>query len=139
MSRSSRLIAAALATALVGCSGEALPPTTPELSAKPHTFTTPVTQSDSLTLVLDVAKHLALSLADEKVRFDLAAALKRTTVREGKVHLQRFLEHRGAAWGERVGEKNGLGRNGWKDELALLPGLEMYLPVEALMVKVAGS
>ncbi len=141
MSRSSTLLLAALATALVGCSGEAPPPTQPDPTAwlKTHSFTAPVTQNDSLTLVLDVAKHLALSLADGQVRSELVAALKRTKVHEGKVHLQRFVQHRGAAWGELVSERNGLGKAGWKNELNLLPDLEMYLPVEAHRRKWKGT
>jgi hypothetical protein len=123
----------ALTTAVTACAGEILPNTSPEHAtpSTAHTFLAPSSRADSLDLVLDVAKHLAFSLSDREVRSDLAAALKRTTARESKLHLQRFLKNRGKVWGERVSEKNGLGKAGWKGELDLLPGMEVYLPVEA--------
>ncbi len=93
MSRLPTLLTAALGSLLIGCSGESLPPTPADqpIHLASHNFTAPVTQGDSLALVLDVARHLALSLGDEQTRSELARALKRTTVSEGKLHLQRFL------------------------------------------------
>jgi hypothetical protein len=78
-----------------------------------------------------VARELALALADRRVRADLLAALKRSRVHEGKLHLQKFLKHRGASWGARVSEVRGHGPTAWRDAVNSLGGLEMYLPVDA--------
>lgn len=125
-----RSLSAALAVMLVACSDEVIPstPLDPASSHVSQTYTAPVTQRDSLALVLAVAKHLALGLADSSARYELARTLKRSTVREGKIHLQRFVGHRGSGWGERISQKSRLGKSGWKNELSLLPDLELYLP-----------
>jgi hypothetical protein len=61
----------------------------------------------------------------------LQSALAGTTAREGKLHLQRFLRHRGAAWGALVSDRSQLGDSGWIQQVGLLPDLEMYLPLES--------
>lgn len=130
MSRVTMLVAITLIVSLVGCSQSEFPPTRQGVVPSHYLTTTPKTQSDSVALVHHVARHLALSLADSRVRSQLRTALARTTVREGKLHLQRFLRHRGANLGALVSGFSGLGETGWVEEVSLLPDLEMYLPIE---------
>lgn len=87
--------------------------------------------ADSTALVQGIARGLATALADSQIRSELYGALLRTRVPEGKIHLQRFLEHRGAVWGRHVSQALSLEPEHWADAVKRLGQLEMYLPVAA--------
>jgi hypothetical protein len=89
----------------------------------------PVSRSDSLVLVREVARHFALALQDESVRDQFAMGLKLSRVREGKLHLQRYLAS-GGTWLSRAIElRAGLPVGALGRALANLTDLEVYLPV----------
>jgi hypothetical protein len=112
------------------CSSEQTSPTQPAEGVNPQAHAVAlVTRADSAALLRNTARSLALALADPKLRTQLKAALARTRVREGKLHVQRFLHNRGANFGRAVGLANRLGERGWADAIERLPDLEMYLPI----------
>lgn len=88
-------------------------------------------RSDSLALMRSVARGLAVALADGTVRADLRAALRRSTAREGKLQLQRFLRARGSDLGRAIGRQSSFGEAGWTKAVAQLPDLELYMPIPA--------
>lgn len=112
------------------CGGEQTSPTSPAERVNPEApAVVLVTRADSAALLRNTARSLAVALADPKLRAQLKAALARTRVREGKLHVQRFLHNRGANFGRAVGLANRLGERGWADAIERLPDLEMYLPI----------
>jgi hypothetical protein len=88
-------------------------------------------RSDSLALMRTVAHGLALALADPEVRAGLRTAFRRSTVREGKLHLQRFLQARGSDLGRAIGRQSSFGEAGWTRGVSQLPDLEIYMPIPA--------
>jgi hypothetical protein len=87
------------------------------------------TRADSAAVLQAAARTLAVALGEADIRDQLKAALGRSSVREGKLHLQRFLHNRGSNFGRGVGMATGLGDGGWSEVIERLPDLEMYLPV----------
>lgn len=87
--------------------------------------------TDSLALMRSVARGLAVALADTDIRAGLHAAFLRSTVRERKLHLQRFLKARGEELGRAVGRKSSFGELGWIRAVSQLPELEIYMPIPA--------
>jgi hypothetical protein len=96
-------------------------------------------RSDSLALMRSVARALAVALSDTNIRADVHAALLRSTAREGKLHLQRFLRARGSDLGRAIGRKSSIGESDWTQVVLQLADLELYMPIPAQRAKWRGT
>jgi hypothetical protein len=90
-----------------------------------------MTSEDSVMLGREIARVLAVALQSPSLREELSQVLSRSTVREHKTHLQRFLASRGARFGSDVATLSGLAPDAWVAAANRLSGLEVYLPVPA--------
>jgi hypothetical protein len=117
-----------MVTISTGCRNDA--PTEPPSVTGPSLMAASL-RGDSLAAMRAVARGLAVSLADANIRSGVHAALSRSTAREKKLHLQRFLKARGANLGRAVGRRSAFGELGWTGAVSQLPDLEMYLPIPA--------
>jgi hypothetical protein len=86
-------------------------------------------QADSIAVVRGLARALAIGLKDEKLRSQFNQALKRSTVREGKLLMQKFVRARGASLAQRVELLNGMAPGTIGRALQSLGPLELYLPI----------
>lgn len=88
-----------------------------------------LSRTDSVLVIRYVARQLAVALADARVRYTLDSAFGQSTVREGKLHLQRYLRTNGTALGHAVDLGYGAPLGTWERAADLLPDLEVYIPV----------
>jgi hypothetical protein len=85
-------------------------------------------RSDSILFLRAIARGLAVSLRSAEARASLYDVLRVSSVREGKIHLQRALRGVAASLGRQVSLANGLGDTWWIEAVDRLPDLEMYFP-----------
>ncbi len=88
----------------------------------------PRTRADSAALTREVARALALAMADSSIRLQIWSALRTSRMREKKLHLQRFLISRGAPLGAAIEARVALSPGRLNQAIAKLPDLEVYLP-----------
>jgi hypothetical protein len=88
----------------------------------------PQSSDDSAAVLEQVARTLARALASPSIRTELHAELQRSTTRENKLHLQRFLAASGQSLGRKVDSVSGP----WTRTVVQLTDLELYLPVREL-------
>jgi hypothetical protein len=86
-------------------------------------------RADSVLAVRRVARTLAMSLADPKVRAGFFRAFRESRVPEGKLQMQRFLRGRGALLARGVEQLNHLRSGELDNALRSVEDLELYLPV----------
>ncbi len=79
----------------------------------------------------DLARQLALALADPGFRAQVKQDLDRSPVREGKLHLQRYLSSRHARATDDIARISGRARSAVERDIRRAPQLELYLPVPA--------
>ena len=129
--RSAALLAALLLTAACG---ERPSPLEPRAGNRPAPGGSPVaTESSSPDQPKHerLARRLALALGDPAFRSSAFQALKQSRVREGKVHLQRFLEGNQRRLLHRVAELAGEDEATIAIDLDQSAPIEIYLPVPA--------
>jgi hypothetical protein len=121
MSRTTRLMALAAALALTGCTDH----TSPDLrtQAVQASRDTPAAARERL------ARRIALALADDRFRAQLKADLDRSPVREGKLHLQRYLSSFQARATGELARSTGESVAAVELDARRAPPLELYLPV----------
>ncbi|MGH7561550.1 MAG: hypothetical protein ACRENB_11070 [Gemmatimonadales bacterium] len=78
-----------------------------------------------------LARRFALALADDAFRAEVAAALAASTHREGKVHLQAFLDRAGGVARRRLATLAKEPEPAVQADLAAAAPIEIYLPVPA--------
>jgi hypothetical protein len=110
------------------CSERSGIPTPPDNG---FTNSVPIGVQSTQNAMQDAAQGLARALVDLEVRTGLQAALARSSVKEGKLHLQKFLAARGRDWGQLVDAHSGRAPGAWVASVQSLPELEIYLPVAA--------
>jgi hypothetical protein len=125
-------IPVALTLSIAGCAGapDGPPGDRPDTRQQiPYLTSAPATRRDSVLAVRQVARFMALALADSAFRVRVFEALHGSRVREQKLQMQRFFRRRGAALARRIEVANGLPDGSFGQALALLPDLEVYLPI----------
>ncbi|MBA3318785.1 MAG: hypothetical protein H0T50_11945 [Gemmatimonadales bacterium] len=123
MSRITRFMALAAAAALAGCSDHTGPDAPPHIAEASRD--TPAGARERL------ARRIAVALADESFRTQLKQDLDRSPVREGKLHLQRYLSSFSARATDAVARVTGEASSVVALEARRAPALELYLPVPA--------
>jgi hypothetical protein len=123
MSRTIRLMALAAVLALPACADR----TSPEIPGEsPHaTRDTPTEARERL------ARRIALALADDQFRAALKRDLDRSPVREGKLHLQRYLSSSQARATSDIARASGETNAVIAQDARRAPELELYMPVPA--------
>jgi len=91
----------------------------------------PATRRDSIALVNAIARAVAVSFQDSLLRNTFSEAFRRSSVREGKLHLQLYLAARGAGALDAIEQKNGLPAGGLATALSRVPELEIYIPIRS--------
>jgi len=86
-----------------------------------------------------LARRFAVALRDPDFRGLVARALAGSTEREGKVHLQRFLDGNRGAVGRRLAALAGEPEADVTADLAASPSIEIYLPVPEHRARWGGS
>jgi hypothetical protein len=87
--------------------------------------------ADQVIIARATAKAVARVVADDSTRKFLFDALHHSTVREGKLHLQRFLARRGARIARKIEQVLGSEPGTLDAVLAQMADLEIYLPVRS--------
>jgi hypothetical protein len=123
MSRTTRLMALAAFLALTGCTDRTGPVvSTDNAHASRHT---PAAARELL------ARRIALALADDRFRAQLKQDLDRSPIREGKLHLQRYLSSSRAGVAADIARLTGESHAAVELDARRAPPLELYLPVPA--------
>ena len=78
-----------------------------------------------------LARRVALALKDDGFRHTVLMAFKNSPFREGKIHLQNFLEGRGGVEVQRVADRSGESDQVIKTDLDQAKPIELYMPVAA--------
>jgi hypothetical protein len=123
MSRTTRLMALAAFFALTGCTDR----TSPVIPADPAHANRDVPAAAREWL----ARRVALALADDRFRAQLKQDLDRSPVREGKLHVQRYLFSSRARATADIARLTGETHAAVELEARRAPPLELYLPVPA--------
>jgi hypothetical protein len=137
--------------ALVACSSEtSTAPRSPEvLSAalSPHERETQImtgerlvtTAEDTLAAIQGSARVLARALANDSLRNSLLTAFRRSTVKENKLHAQRYLDRAGTVIAREAELKSGLPTGSLSTVLSSLGNVEMYMPIKSQRESWGGS
>ena len=123
MSRTIRLIALAAVLALTGCTDRTSPDIPIESALASRDL--PAAAREQL------ARRIALALADDQFRAQLKQDLDRSPVREGKLHLQRYLSSSHARATGHIARLTGESNAAVELDARRAPALELYLPVPA--------
>jgi hypothetical protein len=123
MSRTTRLMALAAVLTLTGCTDRTSPdiPTESALASRDL----PANAREQL------ARRLALALADDPFRAQLKRDLDRSPIREGKLHFQRYLSSSEARPTAEIARLSGESNAVVELDARRAPALELYLPVPA--------
>ena len=123
MSRPTRLMALAAVLALTSCTDRTNPdlPTETALASRDM----PADARERL------ARRIAIALADDRFRVKLKRDLDRSPVREGKLHLQRYLSSSQARATGEIARSTGESSAAVELDVHRAPPLELYLPVPA--------
>jgi hypothetical protein len=123
MSRTLRPLLLAVVLVASGCTDR----TDPESSSE-----APPIEGDAPTAARErLAHRMALALRDERFRAQLKRDLDRSTVREGKLHFQRYLAASHARAAIALAEASDESGGAVSVDAARAPDLELYLPVPA--------
>ncbi len=128
----SRAAAVAVLLGAAACADRSTPaepgrPATPPSAAAPGAGATSPEQARNERL----ARRLALALHDPEFRAAVFRGLQASRVREGKVHLQRYLGEGGGRARRRLAELAGEPEGSVAGDLDQSPPIEIYLPVPA--------
>ncbi|HUQ15263.1 MAG TPA: hypothetical protein VM094_04355 [Gemmatimonadales bacterium] len=123
MSRTTRLRALAAVLALTGCTDR----TSPDLP----TETAHASRDIPAAAREQLARRIAVALADDRFRAQLKQDLDRSPVREGKLHLQRYLSSSHARATGDIARSTGESHAAVELDARRAPPLELYLPVPA--------
>lgn len=123
MSRTTRLMALAAALALSGCTDRTSPDIPTESAQASRDI--PAAARERL------ARLIAVALADDRFRAQLKQDLDRSPVREGKLHLQRYLTSSHARATGDIARLTGETNTVVELDARRAPALELYLPVPA--------
>ncbi len=123
MFRPVRLVALALALAAGACTDRTAPVPADEA---------PLANRDTPSVTREhLARQLAMALADPAFRARVKQDLDHSPVREGKLHLQRYLSSRHAQATDDIARITGTARTEVAQSVRRAPALELYLPVPA--------
>ena len=123
MSRTIRRMALAAALALTGCTDRTSPDIPPESAQASRDVPSAARER--------LARRIALALADDEFRARLKQDLDRSPVREGKLHLQRYLSSSHARAAGDIARLSGESNTVVELDARRAPALELYLPVPA--------
>jgi hypothetical protein len=123
MFRTIRLSALAAVLALAGCTDRTSPDIATETAQASRD--TPAAARERL------AQRIAVALADDRFRAQLKQDLDRSPVREGKLHLQRYLSSSHARATGDIARLTGESNTAVDLDARRAPALELYLPVPA--------
>jgi hypothetical protein len=123
MSRTTRFTALTAVLALIGC--------TDRTSPDPHDDVALASRDAPAAARERLARRIALALADDRFRAQLKQDLDRSPVREGKLHLQRYLSSSHGRATSEVARLTGESRSVVQVDARRAPALELYLPVPA--------
>ena len=123
MSRTIRLTALAAVLALTGCTDRTDPDIPIESALASRDL--PAAARERL------ARRIAVALADDRFRAMLKRDLDRSPVREGKLHLQRYLSSSHASATGQIARSTGESSAAVELDVHRAPPLELYLPVPA--------
>jgi hypothetical protein len=123
MSRTTRLMALAVLLALTGCTDRTGPDIPTESAQASRDI--PAAARERL------ARRIALALADDRFRAQLKQDLDRSPIREGKLHLQRYLSSSHARAIADITRSTGESNAVVELDARRAPALELYLPVPA--------
>jgi hypothetical protein len=123
MSRTTRFMALAAALTLAGCTDRTSPDIATETAQASRD--TPASARERL------AQRIAVALADDRFRAQLKQDLDRSPVREGKLHLQRYLSSSHARATSDIARSTGESNAAVELDARRSPPLELYLPVPA--------
>jgi len=123
MSRTTRLMALTAVLALTACTDR----TSPEMPGE-----SPQASRDTPAAARErLARRIAVALADDRFRAQLKQDLDRSPVREGKLHLQRYLSSSHARATGDIARITGETNTVVALDARRAPALELYLPVPA--------
>ncbi len=91
----------------------------------------PLNRADSIGVVRQIARALAIALADSALRLEFADAMSRSSANEGKIHLQRFLQGSGRSLASRIESRIGAQAGSLSSSASSIQDLEVYLPISA--------
>jgi hypothetical protein len=131
MSHTARLMALAAALALTGCTDH----TSPDL----RTEAAQASRDSPGAARERLARRIAVALADDRFRAQLKEDLDRSPVREGKLHLQRYLSSSQAHATGQIARSTGESNAAVELDARRAPPLELYLPVPAHRAAWTGS
>jgi hypothetical protein len=131
MSHTTRLMALAAALALTGCTDHTSPDLRSEVAQVSRD--TPAAARERL------ARRIALALGDDRFRAQLKQDLDQSPVREGKLHLQRYLSSSHARATGEIARSTGESNAAVELDARRAPPLELYLPVPAHRAAWTGS
>jgi hypothetical protein len=123
MFRTTRLTALAAVLAFTGCTDHTSPAIPTE--AAQASRDTPAAARERL------ARRIAVALADDRFRTQLKQDLDRSPVREGKLHLQRYISSAHARATGDIARSTGESNAAVELDARRAPPLELYLPVPA--------
>jgi hypothetical protein len=123
MSRTTRFMALAAALTLAGCTDR----TSPDLA----TETAQASRDTPAAARERMAQRIAVALADDRFRAQLKQDLDRSPVREGKLHLQRYLSSSHARATSDIAHSTSESNAAIELDARRAQPLELYLPVPA--------
>ena len=123
MSRTIRFMALAAVLTLTSCTDR----TSPDIPAESAL----VSRDLPAAAREQLARRMALALADDRFRAQLKQDLDRSPVREGKLHFQRYLSSSGARTTAEIARLTGESNAAVELDARRAPALELYLPVPA--------